>query len=359
MSMANETANLTEKDTTNFFIRIIKAVIPWKGDGKNEIMRKILFIGSIVLFVFSVGELAKYLSEDKANRSYVQQVAKEYEPDFSDSVSLGNNGGTDKGAAAPTGQNSSGKREIQGWAEKLLKKNSDVRGWIKIPGFKDSEEKEYINFPVLQGKDNEYYLYKNLDKQYYESGSIFIDWAAKIDKDKVSDNLTIYGHNMRYVGTSFTHLNEYKQGAEFVSQFPIIEFNTIYDSGCKYIVIGAFIANVYENQDNGKVFNYNAYRDFEKNGEYSFDNWINEVKKRSWFKSDIKCTEKDKYITLSTCSNECSDLRWVVVARKVTENDDLDKLAASYKDKQDKDIYFPACWTDVYGNNKKYFGWDY
>ena len=35
--------------------------------------------------------------------------------------------------------------------------------------------------------------------------------GSTINKDGQSDNITIYGHNMRYVGTSFTHLTEYKR----------------------------------------------------------------------------------------------------------------------------------------------------
>ena len=36
MSMANETMNLSEKDDTNFFVRVVRYFIPWKGDGAGE-----------------------------------------------------------------------------------------------------------------------------------------------------------------------------------------------------------------------------------------------------------------------------------------------------------------------------------
>ena len=36
MSMANETMNLSEKDDTNFFIRVVRYFIPWKGDGAKR-----------------------------------------------------------------------------------------------------------------------------------------------------------------------------------------------------------------------------------------------------------------------------------------------------------------------------------
>ena len=37
MSMANETMNLSEKDDTNFFVRVVRYFIPWKGDGVGEV----------------------------------------------------------------------------------------------------------------------------------------------------------------------------------------------------------------------------------------------------------------------------------------------------------------------------------
>lgn len=163
---------------------------------------------------------------------------------------------------------------------------------------------------------------------------------------------------MRYVGTSFTHLTEYKKGVDFLKKYPVIEFNTIYDSNCKYVIVGAFVTGILENQDDGKLFKYWTTRYFD-DADYKFDDWISEVRKRSWYSNDIECTADDKYISLSTCTNEISNLRWVIVAKKMTADDNLDLIIDSYKDKANKDIYFPKCWRNVYGNNKKYFGWDY
>ena len=33
---------------------------------------------------------------------------------------------------------------------------------------------------------------------------------------------------------------EYKKGVDFLKKYPVIEFNTIYDSNCKYVIVGAF-----------------------------------------------------------------------------------------------------------------------
>ena len=52
-------------------------------------------------------------------------------------------------------------------------------------------------------------------------------------------------------------------------------------------------------------------------------------------------------------------MRWVLVAKKLTANDNLDLILKSYKDRPDSEIYFPRVWRNVWGNNRKYLGWSY
>lgn len=359
MSMANEVKNISEKDNTNFFIRFIKYFIPWKGDAWSEIVRKIVFVFSIFLFAFSINELTDFLKSDAAELNYAEEIVK-YEPDF-DTINQDKSTDDDSSVAAPE---TTKERKVQDWAKKLLKRNSEVVGWIKIPGFVNSDGEEYINFPVLQhvsedtSEGNSYYLTRNIDQEYYESGSIFADCLVPIDKNGQADNITIYGHHMRRLGTSFTHLAEYKDGVDFLKKYPVIEFNTIYDTNEKYVIIGCFVAAVEDYQDDIKIFDYWRYRNFD-NDEHTFESWIDNVNKQSWYSSNVKCTEDDDYISLSTCSNEVSDMRWVIVAKKMTADDNLDLIVKSYKERADKDIYFPKCWRNVWGNNKKYLGWSY
>lgn len=164
---------------------------------------------------------------------------------------------------------------------------------------------------------------------------------------------------MGYIGTGLTHIHEYKQGVDFLKSNPVINFNTIYDStNQKYAIIGCFIANAYESADNGKIFKYWNATDFGSSGT-DFNEWITNVKNRSWYSCDVKCTEKDDYITLSTCSDECWGIRWVIVAKKLTASDNLEKITQSYTAKAENDICFPAIWVNRFGNKKVYFGWDY
>ena len=169
MAMFNETANLTDRDDSNFFLRFVKYFIPWKGDKSSEVVRKAAFCASLVLFSMSLNKLSDYLGASREEqKSYIQEVVVQYEPKFDGNVSYdANKGADDYDAADP--EASQQKLKLQDWAKPLLKRNKDVIGWIKIPGFTDYSGEEYVNFPVLRGEDNKYYLLKNLDKEHYES----------------------------------------------------------------------------------------------------------------------------------------------------------------------------------------------
>ena len=85
--------------------------------------------------------------------------------------------------------------------DRLVKENGDIKGWIYIEGTD-------ISYPLLQGPDNDYYLYRTYKKEYLFAGSIFIDAANAPD---LSDQHTIiYGHNMKN-DSMFGTLGKFKQ----------------------------------------------------------------------------------------------------------------------------------------------------
>lgn len=68
----------------------------------------------------------------------------------------------------------------------MLEKNKDTKGWIRYNSNK-------INYPIVQAKDNDYYLDKNFYKKYNQAGSIFMDYRNNSFNDK---NVVLYGHSM-------------------------------------------------------------------------------------------------------------------------------------------------------------------
>lgn len=353
MSIQNELSNLRSKNDTNFFLRVVKYITPWKGDTLSDIVRKIIFIISIVIFCVSLGELIDFYNGNQEELKAIEAI-QEFEPTDNDDVA--NQESPSEDIVIPDNM-------LSRWYD-LYSVNQDIIGWIKIDSFRADPKDDttcFINYPVVQTKNNSDYLHRDIYHNNLESGTLFADYTAPITGSKRPDNITIYGHNMRSVGTMFTHLGEYKTGVKFLKKNPLIEFDTLYTNGDRYIIIGAYMSNIDEKQDDGKLFDYWRYTDFDKN-KHTFKSFISNIKKYSWYSSDIDCKENDDYLTLSTCSNEVEDLRWVITARKIRKDEtekDIQKMIKSYKKKKDADIYLPKCWTDVWGHVTMYKGWDY
>ena len=83
------------------------------------------------------------------------------------------------------------------WAS-LKKINEDIIGWIYI-GALD------ISYPVVQGKDNDYYLHRTFERQDNFAGAIFLE--AQNKNDFTEPNTIVYGHNMKN-GSMFGRLKD-------------------------------------------------------------------------------------------------------------------------------------------------------
>lgn len=86
--------------------------------------------------------------------------------------------------------------------EKLQEVNQDVIAWIRI-------NNTYINYPIMQGETDEYYLRKDINKEYSISGSIFVD--ASTSENFSDANTIVYGHNMKN-GRMFSDLSKIYNG---------------------------------------------------------------------------------------------------------------------------------------------------
>ena len=183
----------------------------------------------------------------------------------------------------------------------LYSQNNDFVGWIKIP---DTN----IDYPVVQNKQsNAYYLHRNFEREYSSSGIPFMDYQCK--SDATSDNTIIYAHNMRN-GTMFHDLLKYSD-AEFLNAHKIIEFDS--KQGSDRYEIFAVIRTKVGSKNEFKYYNFiNAKTSVE------FDKFIAECKKRSVYNSETVPEHGEKILTLSTCSYNTDNERFVVFARKTT-----------------------------------------
>lgn len=162
----------------------------------------------------------------------------------------------------------------------LKKENPDIVGYIKV-------NNTNIDYVVVKGKDNSYYLTHNLYKNYNVAGWIFADYRNKFDD--TDRNTIIYGHNMKD-GSMFGTLNGIlnKEWFENKDNYTII-FVTEKDT--YYYKIFSTYSIVPEE--------YYISTNFESDNE--FGEFVNVLKDRSVFDYGVEVTGKDKIITLSSC----------------------------------------------------------
>lgn len=186
----------------------------------------------------------------------------------------------------------------------LYLQNNDMVGWIKIEDTK-------INYPVMQSKDNpNFYLKHGFDKAYTDYGCPYIQ--ENCDVDIPSDNLIIYGHNMKD-SSMFSGLMNYTDKS-FWESHKTISFDTLTEK-CDYEIIAAFKTVVYT--DSPESFKYYQFINADTGDE--FNAYITKCKELALYDTGVTAEYGDKLITLSTCEYSRNNGRMVVVAKKIAE----------------------------------------
>lgn len=174
--------------------------------------------------------------------------------------------------------------------EALSEINPDIVAWIYIEDTK-------INYPVVQGDDNQYYLKRLFDGKWNSAGCIFLD--SRNEPDFSDRNSIIYGHHMKN-GTMFSGLTEYKK-QEFYEGHPTVLIMTP-EQNIRVEIFAGYVASVEDN----------AW-EIAMGSDVEFENWLEEAKDRSCFKSVVAPAVTDRIVTLSTCSYEFDNARFVLL----------------------------------------------
>lgn len=176
--------------------------------------------------------------------------------------------------------------------ESLQSLNEDVIGWIYIEGTN-------INYPIVLGDDNQYYTSVMADGKVNRAGSIFMDYRNKAD---FSDrNTVIYGHNMKN-GSMFNNLKNYTD-PEFLKEHPTGKIMTP-DGNFEFEIIGGYVASLSD-----------AAWQLRFSGDEDFYDWLQESLEKSTVYTGAEVSPGDRIITLSTCSYEFSEARFVLLCR--------------------------------------------
>lgn len=168
---------------------------------------------------------------------------------------------------------------------KLINKNPDTIGWIKVLGTD-------INYPVVQTNNNDFYLTHSFDKSYNKAGWIFADYINKnLKNNELDKNTIIYGHNRQNNSMFGTLSNVFKEEWLSNKENHYINFSTLNNN----MVWEVFSTYTIEKEE------YYIQSNFSSDEEYI--SFLNTIKNRSTHKYDVNISKEDKILTLSTCTN--------------------------------------------------------
>ena len=245
----------------------------------KEIFRKIIFFISLCVFLVSGYKLFLIAKDTIQNYNYYKEI-QQYAPERVEE---------NDGYVHYVMSN--------GNFDHLKGINEGFKGWITL-------ENTRVNYPILQGDDNIYYLTQSLNHTKVNGGSIFL--ASGLQKPFEGDrNTIIHGHHMKN-GSMFGTLKKYKK-EDFFNNNKIIYISTR-DKTYEYEIFSVYIELVSSAPYKNSFADDNEYIDY-----------LNKLKDKSMYTNDdiTSFSKDDKIITLSTCSYEFKDARMLIHGRLV------------------------------------------
>ena len=313
-----------DADHKGFLNRLLGNFIIRKADETSVKVRKFIFILAMLIFLGSAGYVGLYYYESWSFARQTESLKDMFSMEGLEDVEISED--------FP-------RHDYLPQFAALWTLNPDVAGYLSI-------DDTGVQYPVVQRTDDTsnataYYLRRDFYGKSNQHGIPFLDYRADIEEP--GDNMIVYGHNMKD-GTIFGELLNYQE-LSYYREHPVIDFSTLYEHN-RYKIISVFITNAYENQ--GPVF---AYHDFveAKSGE-DLLNYVNQVRVRSLIETPVDVESTDKLITISTCSYEFKDARFVVVARRVRNGED-DQVNVDAARKNPAPL-MPDIWYQLYGGVK-------
>lgn len=324
---------------------------------KSEIIRRVILSIAIVAIVISVGMLLNEWRLSNQNDNVMEEAEGLI---ITDTTKDSSNKDKDKDktttqALTPEEQWAQIKKDypnvlfpanIQLKYAKLYGENQDFVGYLSADGIN-------LNLPVVQTDNDEVYLNKNFYGTKTKYGCPFVTHLNNMSYNHLDMNTVIFGHHMNN-GTIFGALDKYKTLTGYKSA-PVISFNTIYKD-YEWKVIAAFITNGYIKDDNGYIFPY-YFTNLSSASKMS--SYLSELAQRSLYDTGVDVLPTDKLLTLSTCSHEFEDARFVVVARLVRPGEkatvDTSRAVLNSKPRYPQAYYSKKGMSNPYKNASRWF----
>lgn len=179
----------------------------------------------------------------------------------------------------------------------LISQNSDCIGWISIGN-------TAVDYPVMHTPDRpQKYLRMNFHQQYSDSGVPFLDYRCTLD----SDNLIVYGHNMRN-GTMFSALKDYLNDG-YLAAHPTILLETE-DGAHEFTIFAVACAD--------KLDSWYSFINAES--EHAFNEAVQRIIQNAYYTNGDAPEYGDRLLTLSTCYGSTGSSRLIIIAKEENAN---------------------------------------
>ena len=181
----------------------------------------------------------------------------------------------------------------------LLKEtNKDVVGILEF-------DDRIIYEPIVQAPNNEYYVRKNINKEYANAGIPFVSADGNID----SKNVVIYGHSSKWNNIIFTPLMNYVNQS-YYKDHPTFQFIT--ENETRTYQIFAVINVDLNNLDDSLEFTQSNW-----DSNNAFNAFLSDSINRELYKTGLTVDPEDKLMTLVTCDTRDNNKRIIVIAKKI------------------------------------------
>ena len=251
---------------------------------KKSILYRGVLVALVAVFLFSAGSLIKYFTESNQSQKTYQSLQ-----------TMRGDVVRDTAAQLVAVEDN---RILPELAE-LYELNSDLVGWLTIPGTK-------VNYPVVQRKDTkDYYLHRDFYGNKDSHGCLYAQENCDVEG---SDNVVIYGHRMKDQ-TMLGQLGKYESKA-FWQKNQYLYFDTLTQRQT-YQIIYVFTTTA----SAGQGFEYHKLVDAADQVE--FNGFLVNCAKNSLYDTGLSAAYGDQLLTLSTCEYSQANGRLVVVAKKI------------------------------------------
>lgn len=232
--------------------------------------KKIISIIQVLLVLILAFSLYKIYSYQKDNQAY-KSIDNDYKAMRDKSIEK-NKEKSNKGEVDP---------EIQAavlFVRELNKSYPQIKGRLLIKNLD-------MDYPIVQGEDNSFYLDHDYEGNYHPFGAVFMD--SRNSFDFRNQNTILYGHNVKS-GHVFNLLNKYRD-EKYVDDNPYIVIDSL-EGRFTYEIFAVYEADQYED------YRSPSY------DEKDFEEFISRIEEKNFLDRELP-NKDDKILTLSTCSD--------------------------------------------------------